>query len=357
MALEGKIKELITAATSAPSGENCQPWQVSIEGSDLLLFNVPDRDDSLYNFRQRGSFVAHGAFLENLAIAARALGFSTAIQLFPDVENENFVAKIRLETTTPVDEPLYTALLARSTNRKPYRNEALTEEERSALTASARSNHSCRLALIEKKEDIDAWASAASANERIMFEHRGLHHFFFSHINWTDAEEEERRRGFYVKTLELKPPQVIGMKIARRWGIASFLNRLGFSRQVAADNIKSNSAAAAVAGVVIKGERPEDFVEAGRMTERVWLTATHLGLSVQPITGALFLAQHVREGDAADFSTAHATLLREVERTAESLCTAVSSEHVAMMFRIGHADPPSGRSSRLHLTDVVSSNS
>ncbi|MFA5954338.1 MAG: nitroreductase [Patescibacteria group bacterium] len=354
MVLEGKMRQLITAATLAPSGENCQPWRFVINGNELQLFNVPERDDSLYNFRQRGSLVAHGALLENFTIAAKALGFNADIRLFPDAQNENLVAAIHLENAEPVADPLYAAITARSTNRKPYANESLTTSERESINAAGVST-SCRFVLIEQKESISTWATAASANERVMFEHHGLHDFFFSHLNWTDAEEQERRHGFYIKTLELQPPQVIGMKIAKHWAVASVLNRLGLSKQVAADNIKSNSAAAAIGGVVIHGERPQDFVEAGRIVERVWLTVTNLGLSLQPITGALFLAELVREGDASVFSPAHVALLQEVERTAEKLCGADSGERVAMMFRIGRGEPPSGRSSRLRLEEFVTS--
>jgi nitroreductase len=59
------ILKIVEAGTWAPSGDNCQPWRFTWNGQKLLLFNVSERDTSLYNSSQRASFIAHGAVLEN----------------------------------------------------------------------------------------------------------------------------------------------------------------------------------------------------------------------------------------------------------------------------------------------------
>ncbi|MDP3028969.1 MAG: nitroreductase family protein, partial [Deltaproteobacteria bacterium] len=66
------IFKIVEAGTWAPSGDNCQPWRFTWNGQKLLLFNVLERDTSIYNSRQRASLIAHGAVLENMDIAPPA---------------------------------------------------------------------------------------------------------------------------------------------------------------------------------------------------------------------------------------------------------------------------------------------
>ena len=73
----------------APSGENCQPWRFIVDGDKIKIFNIPERDTSLYNVLQFGSFVAHGALIENMLIASSAVGCRGIIQLFPDPRDKN----------------------------------------------------------------------------------------------------------------------------------------------------------------------------------------------------------------------------------------------------------------------------
>ena len=71
MASINDIKKILEAAVHAPSGENCQPWRFEIRGDEIGVFNLPKKDQSLYNEGQMASYVAHGALIENILIANR----------------------------------------------------------------------------------------------------------------------------------------------------------------------------------------------------------------------------------------------------------------------------------------------
>lgn len=90
------IKKILEAAIHAPSGENNQPWKFLLKGNMIDVFNIPERDRSLYNFRQQGLFLAHGALLENIVIASSALACKVEINIFPNKRNPNHVANIIL---------------------------------------------------------------------------------------------------------------------------------------------------------------------------------------------------------------------------------------------------------------------
>ncbi len=45
------LKKILAFAVLAPSGDNVQPWRFKMRGGKLLTFDIPERDDSLYNFQ------------------------------------------------------------------------------------------------------------------------------------------------------------------------------------------------------------------------------------------------------------------------------------------------------------------
>ncbi len=90
------ISNILSKAVYAPSGENSQPWRFEVIDNKIFLYNIPDRDNPVYNYNQRGSYFAHGALLENIDILAEDNGLKAETQLFPDQNVANLVATITL---------------------------------------------------------------------------------------------------------------------------------------------------------------------------------------------------------------------------------------------------------------------
>jgi len=178
-----------------------------------------------------------------------------------------------------------------------------------------------------------------------MLGNKDLHNFFFSHINWTQEEENGRRYGFYIKTLELPTPALAMFKLFRSWTRMRFFSKLGFPKVVAKQNAQVYSSAPAFCIITIPDITPASFVSAGRATERFWLTATSLGLSVQPLTGVLFFMLRIMAGEDSKFSEAQKQLIKEKYAVVKKLFN-VQNGHIAMMFRVGAGDPPSAQSTR-----------
>ncbi|MEW6327824.1 MAG: nitroreductase family protein [Thermodesulfobacteriota bacterium] len=105
------ISKIVEAGTWAPSGDNCQPWRFKWNGQKLFLFNVPERDTSLYNSRQRASFIAHGAVLENMDIAACSHGYLMRPVLFPEGEDNPLIATIEFRESPRKDDSLLSAVI------------------------------------------------------------------------------------------------------------------------------------------------------------------------------------------------------------------------------------------------------
>ncbi len=340
------IKKILEVAVHAPSGENAQPWRFEIRDDEIRIFNLPERDQSLYNYEQLASYVAHGALIENILIASSAFGYRPKLDLFPQERDPNFVAIVSLESGSAVEDPLYRCIPTRCTNRKSYKSEPLSENQLAQLTSAVAEIEGGKLILIQDQKKIKTLAHAGSVNEQVMLSNKFFHNFFFTHINWTQKEEEQKRIGFYLKTLELPPLAQIMFRIFRHWPVMKVLNIIGFAGMAAKDNARIYASCAAMGAVILPRKTPQDFIIAGRVMQRVWLKATEMGLSIQPLSGVLFFMQGIRAGYTEKFTSPQLNLIKSAYSDIKNVF-AVRDEEVVMMFRIGRGGEPSARASRL----------
>jgi len=347
--MQSRILEVIKAGCQAPSGENCQPWSFCVNKDNSVdVFNLTERDDSPYSWGQRASYVAHGALLENMKIAGTKMGLTVHWQLFPDSKNLKHIAHVLFSEDKNIQvNPLSNFIDERCTNRKSYQPVVFSAEDINKLTSTVGEQSSkVKVHLTSQAAHLPVLAEIGGANERVMLENKDLHSFFFNHISWTPEQDAQKSIGFYIKTLELRSEQLKAFKIFRNWKLLKILNLFGASRFVAKENSKLYGTASAFAAITIPDKNEESFVDAGMVLERLWLTASAMGLSVQPMTGLLFLNLGIEAGDGQVISKKHKKLISaNYERLKKVF--GVNNSHVVMMLRIGKSDKPSARSSRL----------
>lgn len=347
------LKKIIEAGIQAPSGKNAQPWKFKIDGDKIFIFNRLDRDSSLYNFNNFGSFVSHGAVIENIVIAASAHGYSARVNLFPDKNNVDLTAIIQLDKTVIHLDSLYPYIFKRATNRKPYKIETLNQKEKDAILSVNKELDRGKILIIEDREKIKLLADAVSINERVMLENYNIHNFFFSHIRWTDLENSRVPSGFDLKTLELKPPQLIAFKLFKHWKILKFFNKFfNVSKFVAKENAKIYASSAAMIMITVPNDSPDNFIYAGRLAERFWLKITELGLSAQPLTGVFFLMKGIMAGKKDDFSLDQIKFLDDAYQMIKNIFK-VQNETIAMIFRIGFGGTPTAKAARFPLAHFI----
>jgi nitroreductase len=350
--MEQDIKNILRDAIRAPSGENCQPWSFRVSGTTINLFNLPDRDQSLYNHGQSGSYISHGALLENIKISALQFGYGAEIKLFPDPNNKNHIAAVVLQKSPQGKSILYEAIAKRVTNRKPYRKEILPEDKLTELKNSVQEN-TLRLVLTQKDSDKQVLARAGSINESVMISNKFLHNFFFSHVTWTKAEDEQKKAGFFIDTLELPPPAKKMFRLMKDWKMANFLNKLGINKIVGKENAKTYASSSGFGALLGKDTSPEGFVRSGMALEQVWLKATELGLSFQPVSGILFLENAINSGKSQEFTESQRQIIKEGYNSIQQTFSASPDEKPIFMFRFGYGDEPTARSSRFDVESFI----
>lgn len=351
--MRDKIRDLLDLAITAPSGDNCQPWRFAVKENSIELHNDPNADTSYYNYRQRASLVSHGAVLETIAIAAPTLGLKPVFRFFPNPDNNNHVATIRMEEALPAEVELAPYIESRTTNRKKYSGRLLDDTQSTALIPEHKDLTHVSVFLANTKEGVDRMAEVICLSDRLVFEHRPLHDFLFEHIRWSEDEAIRLRDGLDIKTLELNAMDTMGFKLLRNWGFTSFAAKLGATRAIAGKARKLTTSASAVGMILGQGRaEPITYLEGGRLMQRIWLQATRMGLSFHPMTGISFLMQRVAEQQAEAMSEQHQNLVKGTLQTTAFVCN-VTEPLVLGIFRVGSSAPPSARSIRKELSQLL----
>jgi hypothetical protein len=344
------IKNIIYESIWAPSGDNAQPWRFEVENNAIKVFVVPERDTSLYNFNQNASLVAIGALIENIKISSMTYGYRTSINLFPKEDNFNLIATILLEKSEAINHPLYPYIKERVTNRKPYKTGPILKEHIDEILKLEKKYSDIFIVLNDNRNDIEKLTQLTSLNEKIVLENKNLHDFLFNHITWSEKADLEKK-GFFIKTLELKGPQLFAFKLFRFWWVLNLFNKIGVSNLVAKDNAKIYKQSGAFIAIISNDNSKISFLKSGMLTQEFWLLCTKFNISVQPLTGIPFLYHRIIKEEKESLSKNHIALIKDAYIKIKNIFN-IKDQEIIMMFRIGYASKPSARCKRLE-PDIV----
>jgi hypothetical protein len=185
-----------------------------------------------------------------------------------------------------------------------------------------------------------------------MLDNESIHGFFFNHINWNKKEDDEKKIGFYIETLELPPPAKMMFSVIKNWSVAKILNKVGFNKLVGKQNAAINDSSSAIGIIVAEGSTPIDYVKTGRVMQRMWLRITELNLSLQPLTGVLFFMLNIKAGETQHFSAKQVNIIREAHSKIETIFD-VKDKTIPFMFRVGDGGQPTARASRFSIDQAI----
>lgn len=135
---------LLTAASSAPSLHNSQPWSFEIDNGQFAVYADPSRQLSRSDPAGRSLLISCGAALFNVRVAAEHLGYHPRVRLLPDAANQMLVAGVSLGRRQPYVGGLavyYEAISARRTNRLPFHNRSIPHSALAGLGEAARAEN------------------------------------------------------------------------------------------------------------------------------------------------------------------------------------------------------------------------
>ena len=111
-----QMRELIRYATLAANGHNTQPWTFAIKENVIEIHPDYARHLSAVDPHERELWISLGCALENLLVAARAVGYASEVT-YPDTAD---LIHIRLTPDTPQREAMFDAISLRQNTRSEY---------------------------------------------------------------------------------------------------------------------------------------------------------------------------------------------------------------------------------------------
>ncbi|HEY9030304.1 MAG TPA: nitroreductase family protein [Kangiella sp.] len=151
---EDHIISLLSYAVLAPSSHNTQPWQFEVSDGIIYLFADRSRSLPVNDPNDRELTISCGCALMNLRVAAAHHGIGLDIALFPDADNLDLLATIRVDTAELAStnlSHLFSSIKTRRTYRKHFSSNKLPPSILETLSATA-SDENCWLDIIESSD-------------------------------------------------------------------------------------------------------------------------------------------------------------------------------------------------------------
>lgn len=342
------VEVVAHAASLAPSGGNAQPWRFTVDGDTFSVEIDRDRTSTM-DVRARGSLVAIGAALFNARVAAAELGRLGPVALFPRGPGSDVVATLTLgHGTEPELAAMYPGVLRRAANRRRGAQEPLDPAVAGRLAAAAAAEGG-GLRLVTDRDRLDACAEILGASERVRFLTERLHREMVGELRWPG---DDLSTGIDVRTLELGPADAAALQVVRRGDVMELLGEWDAGGALGDNARTAVRSSSALAVVTVPSASPAAYVQGGAAVERVWVTAEQAGLGVQPVSPVFVFA--VQDADFVTLGGDRwADPLRSLAARFRDAVTLAPSEAVALVLRCSQAPPPSVRSQRLPLDQVL----
>lgn len=349
------LVRILDYARWAPSGDNTQPWKFEIISDDQLLVHGSDtRDWCLYDFSGHASHIAHGALLETIRIAATKFGLGAMWALREGSPDTAPVYEVRLTEALGVAvDPLFPFIETRTVQRRPMRITPLTEAQHSALREAVGAAYNVQF--FESFKDRFHVARLLWANAHIRLTCPEAYRVHRKIIEWGVRFSADRI-----------PEQAVGVDAAtaklmrwvmQSWERVDFFNRYLLGTIAPRIQLDGVPALACSAHLLLKPTEVlvdlEAYVRAGVAMQRLWLTATSLGLQLQPEMTPVIFRWYVRSGTQISArGEINSAAIRLASRF-ESLAQEAEQKPFAFFCRIGRSKQPESRSVRKKLEDLM----
>ena len=314
-------RALVGSAVLAPSYFNAQPWRFEVDPGEVRVLLDPQRTLPLADPDQRFAQMSLGAALENLLVAARAWGQQPSVRYLPwgttpRPGSSLVAAAVSWQPAERSrDRLLYSALLERRSNPRPFDGRAIAIQSRTQLLSQV--GEEVRVHWLEDHDDVRAVGDIVhDAVEEVMADKRAQS----ERTTWlrgSDGDIRDHGDGITAERLGLGGP-------ARWFAGRSLRPESHFygwgSSSLAKDTRDLVRSSGALALLTLPQRSDAGWLVGGQAYERFALRAATLGVAQHPLAAPVASERH--------------RLILAQRFHAEG-------EEPLLLVRLGHAKPPS----------------
>ncbi len=349
------IERILDLARWAPSGDNSQPWRFEIlDDRHLVVHGFDTRDHCVYDLQGHASQISLGIMLETITIAASTHGLRTHFQRRPNLPDTTPTFDVTFsEDPELTPDPLATYVPLRTVQRRPMHTRPLTPLEKQQLEAAVGSHY--QVQWFEGFTNRWRFAQLTFKNAGLRLTLPEAYPVHRDIIEWNAQYSEDKI-----------PDQAVGSDPITtrlmRWTLQSW-NRVAFMNRYLAGTLLPRIELDLIPGLacaahfaLLAKHQPgniDDFVAAGRSMQRFWLTATKLGLHLQPEMTPLIFHEYVRNNVPFSQSSSMHQRARAVSQQLCEILQEEAADQAVFLGRIGSSPIPKARSIRLPLKKLM----
>ncbi|WP_197321528.1 Rv1355c family protein [Saccharomonospora sp. NB11] len=339
------VDTIVRAAQLAPSPGNSQPWRIAAHDGAVRI-ELDEKYTSAIDVGCRASYVAIGAAVQNMRIAAASRAVLGDVELFPD---DSAVAELRLGSgrSTRLAEA-YEPMLRRVTNRQAVDTERpVPDDVLATLTAEAR-QHGGDLTVVTGGHAATTAGEILAGADRLRYLVPDLHREMVAELR--DPRVESVERGLDVRSLELGVGAPV-LDLVRRGDVMSELAATDDPTTRGLQDRALVASYPALVAVLTPGSEPVDYVRGGQAVESVWVAATAAGLSARPAVPLFLYACH--DDELAKIGGRYTDELARMRRDLYTALNVPAGREIALILLLGYAPDPSAVSLRSPETAVT----
>lgn len=269
-AVAQRLRFLVNYAILAPSGHNAQPWLFRINGEKIALSVDRSRALPVVDPHDRELTISCGAALFNLRVAARHFGYWPVLELLPDADSPDLLARMGLgerRTATHEENTLFAAIPRRRTCRLPFERAPIDRRVLEQIVAAAQAE-GVWMHVVKDRKERHALAEMIADGDRLQFADKRFRRELAA---WVHSNRSHSRDGM--------PGRVHGMGVLMSL-LAPFVIRafdLGKTTAARDEDLADHAPALLVLGT--SDDEPSDWLRAGLALQHALLHATAAGLS------------------------------------------------------------------------------
>ncbi len=271
----GQFRDLVAAATLAPSMHNTQPWRFVVDAAGIDVYADDSRDLRVADPDHRARTISCGAALFNLRVAAAHERLAVSVQDFPDgLDDVAHIARLDVSAGEPDRAlgTLFDAIAIRHTNRAPFTREAIPIEIADRLVAAVAAEGATLEWLTDpySRHRLEQFTAEATRSDTYDPSRRAEREL------WIGDPALSRRDG--IPAVALGPRAHAEPLVGRDFG------------RVQHDALRPNEQPEAHPTIAILStvsDGPEDWLTAGQALQRLLLLATTYDLSASFLNAVL----------------------------------------------------------------------
>lgn len=280
-ALGDEASAILYYASLAPSGHNAQPWVVKVTSQrEWIIGGDPKRRLPAVDPQNRELLLSIGAFVENLAIAASAMGYEAEMEVIGKTSADEDLVKISLKKGRQGNYPLK-RLASRRTVKQGFRPDEIRSEDVKALSDPLKG----QLFYYPRGSDhAKCIQEAALETFRLQTYRDEAQKELADWIRFSNEDARKYRDGLTTESMDIKG--------FGGWYVRNFMGREDVTKEsfrkqgidLAAKQVEQGGGWFIVTS---QGASVSDLIETGRKFERMALTAGEKKIGIHPMTQCL----------------------------------------------------------------------